>query len=176
MIPRKGRMRVLSLFFQRIILVFLVIYVPTFILLIFFWYLDSISFWGFQIFFIIAAVQVPVTLVVVLRKPDIAKVVFCGRDGFCKRNSNEPRWSVVQTKVQQWCCGWSKKANTNPQTAVPATSEWVMDDVYDAQPSSATGNVEDGDALEDGDDVEDDDVRKKAIVRAGPRASAVEDL
>jgi len=91
LLPRKGRTRVASLFFERIVIVFLVFYFPTVALLmvtavIGFSY-DATYFWIERTIQFLGALQVFVTLWVVAQKPDIQSAITCGYGCCCCRKS-----------------------------------------------------------------------------------------
>ena len=98
LLPKSGQTRVLSLFFERIVVVFFVFYVPTLVLLISTVTLlrkgspwDASYFWIERTLHLLSALQVFVTLGVVVQKPDLRSVIVC--DGQPREQHRSSRFS-----------------------------------------------------------------------------------
>jgi len=83
LLPKKGRTRITSIFFERIVIVFLVFYVPTITFLALTAVLKDVYgttyFWIERSLQLLSALQVLVTLLVVSYKPDIRNAMACSK-------------------------------------------------------------------------------------------------
>ena len=101
LIPTRGQTRVVSLFFERIIIVFLVFYFPSLGLLAYSTTIRAHSptfFWVERSSQILAALQALVTLYCASIKPDICNVIWCGKvstqGSSGLSSSGGRRWSI----------------------------------------------------------------------------------
>ena len=111
LLPKSGQTRVLSLFFERIVVVFFVFYVPTLALLISTVTLvrkgspwDTSYFWIERTLHLLSALQVFVTLGVVVQKPDLWSVLLCDGQSVEHQNSrfsSRRRQSTTTGSTQQ---------------------------------------------------------------------------
>ena len=99
--PKRGRTRVVTLFFQHIINIFLFFYFPSIGLVAFSTQLKSFRstafFWMERSRQVLAALQALATVCVAARKPDIHKALCCGRD-ITEKSSGGNRWSVFDNR------------------------------------------------------------------------------
>lgn len=85
LLPNKGRTRILSLYFLRVVLVFLLTWVP-FLILVDVTYYKTASLWMLGLAYYFASLQGLLSVVVALGKPDVKRAVtnllFCRPDDF----------------------------------------------------------------------------------------------
>jgi len=93
LIPTQGRTRVVAIFFQHIVGVFLVFYVPSIALLAYSTELEghtsSAYFWIERSTQLLAALQALSTVYVAIQKPDICTAFCCGRE------APRQQWSII---------------------------------------------------------------------------------
>lgn len=126
LLPRSGRTRVLSLYFLRVVIVFLVTWVPYFIIYEIAWNVTH-SRWMVHISYYLGSVQGLMSVVVALSKPDIKRAVFqfvsCGQKKK-KLNRSRPRRVL----------GTSLDVLPPPETSMPPATTlsevtWHQDEV-----------------------------------------------
>lgn len=156
LLPKRGRTRILSLFFMRIIIVFLLFYLPNTLLIGFLVGLDGASLGAFLISKVIApllnACQAYVTLYMVMVKDDIRQVVAAAwNDSFgkccCHMTTTvmrRPSASFSESESRPWNI-WTNgsssyffrlllgNSNHPPNSTYRQESEWDEDDMYSVQ-------------------------------------------
>lgn len=129
LLPKRGRTRVLSLFFLRVIVVFLVTWIPYFIIYEVAWNI-TYSTWMVNISYYLSSIQGTVSVLVALSKPDIYDAVMALpflRD--CKRRRDEKRRKLRASL---------RKGETLSSDAEPSRlslepqrkGDWFEDDVW----------------------------------------------